>query len=148
MYARHPEMAERWEEHTPPGKRLPEHVKDAGAAGVGDALARFGLKHAGEELRLKIPDRVFHGFDAAAKAEASRGHVKKADAIAGYGDRRSSEDLVDMLRTLDISFGLDQPSGSKDPLERSTNWGPPSSQAAGDVGGRAGLGQSTGFGGI
>jgi len=27
MHATHPEMAERWEEHTPKGKKLPEHVK-------------------------------------------------------------------------------------------------------------------------
>lgn len=27
MYARHPQMAKEWEEHTPKGKKLPEHVK-------------------------------------------------------------------------------------------------------------------------
>ncbi|ODU02671.1 MAG: hypothetical protein ABS79_00010 [Planctomycetes bacterium SCN 63-9] len=29
MYAKHPEMARRWEAHTPKGKRLPKHVKKA-----------------------------------------------------------------------------------------------------------------------
>jgi len=28
MYANHPEMAKRWEKHTPKGKKLPEHVGD------------------------------------------------------------------------------------------------------------------------
>lgn len=27
MYANHPQMAKRWQEHTPKGKDLPEHVK-------------------------------------------------------------------------------------------------------------------------
>lgn len=27
MHARHPEIAERWEKHTPEGAKLPEHVK-------------------------------------------------------------------------------------------------------------------------
>lgn len=27
MYAQHPEMAKRWEEETPKGKKLPEKVK-------------------------------------------------------------------------------------------------------------------------
>jgi hypothetical protein len=29
MYAKHPEMAERWQEHTPDMKDLPEKVKNA-----------------------------------------------------------------------------------------------------------------------
>lgn len=28
MYAKHPEMAQQWEEHTPKGKKLPKKVKD------------------------------------------------------------------------------------------------------------------------
>jgi hypothetical protein len=27
MYAKHPEMAKEWEDKTPKGKKLPEHVK-------------------------------------------------------------------------------------------------------------------------
>jgi hypothetical protein len=27
MYANHPDMAARWEKHTPKGKKLPKHVK-------------------------------------------------------------------------------------------------------------------------
>ena len=29
MYAKHPEMAKRWQKHTPKGADLPEHVKKA-----------------------------------------------------------------------------------------------------------------------
>jgi len=29
MYANHPEIAKRWEAHTPKGKKLPKHVKKA-----------------------------------------------------------------------------------------------------------------------
>lgn len=29
MYATHPQMAKKWEAHTPKGKDLPEHVKQA-----------------------------------------------------------------------------------------------------------------------
>lgn len=29
MYATHPQMAKKWEAHTPKGKDLPEHVKKA-----------------------------------------------------------------------------------------------------------------------
>ena len=28
LWARHPEIAKRWEKHTPKGKKLPKHVKD------------------------------------------------------------------------------------------------------------------------
>ena len=40
MYARHPAIAERWEEHTPKGAKLPEHVgsqsrRPKGAGGGG-----------------------------------------------------------------------------------------------------------------
>lgn len=31
MHANHPEMAERWERHTPKGKKLPSHVRNRGA---------------------------------------------------------------------------------------------------------------------
>ena len=148
MHARHPEMAKRWEAHTPKGQSLPTHVKDAGLTGMTDALTRFGLKRAGEELRLKIPERKFHGFDSATRTEADRGHEKKAIGLPDYGDRRSSEDLAQMLQSLEAPSRSGQPFASKDPLDRETNWGPPSNMAAGDVGGRSGLGQSTGFGGV
>lgn len=144
LWANHPEVAREFAAHTPKGTKLPEHVSKAAALGAEAALARFGLKQAGEELRLKIPDRTFHGFDAASKAEAARGHAKKTGE---YGDRRSSEDLARMLQSIELPLAPGASTASKNPLDRSTSWGPPSSMAAGDVGSRSGVGPSA-FGGI
>jgi hypothetical protein len=144
LWATDPELAQEFEAHTPKGMKLPERVSKAAASGVAAALARFGLKQAGEELRLKIPDRTFHGFDAANKTEAARGHAKKAGE---YGDRRSSEDLARMLQSIELPPAPGASTASKNPLDRSTSWGPPSSMAAGDVGSRSGVGPSA-FGGI
>ena len=135
-----------WEDATPKGP-LPNRVKDATARGMDDALARFGLRLAGEELRLKIPERTFHGFDAAVKSEDRRGHAERAKRANQFGDRRSSEDLASMLRSLDDLPGPESATASRDPLDRTTNWGPPSNMAAGDAGGRLGLGPSA-FGGV
>ena len=40
MYANDPEMAERWEEHTPKGKKLPEKVAKKGKTNGKKAKAR------------------------------------------------------------------------------------------------------------
>lgn len=137
---KHPDVAREFAAATPKGTKLPDHVKK----GALDALARFGLRCAGEELRLKIPDRTFHGFDAATKAEGTRGHAKRAN---DFGDRRSSEDLARLLQEIDDPPNPGFATASRDPLDRATNWGPPSSMAAGDAGSRVGIGPS-GFGGI
>lgn len=144
LWTNRPEAAREFAGHALKDMTQPRHVKHASTCGAIAALDRFGLKRAGEELRLKIPDRTFHGFDAAGKAVAAKGHAKKANE---YGDRRSSEDLARMLQALDEPPQPGVPVASKNPLDRSTNWGPPSSTAAGDVGGRSGVGQST-FGGV
>lgn len=140
LWANHPEVAREFADATPKGAKLPEHVKK----GALDALTRFGIRQAGEELRLKIPDRTFHGFDAAVRTESVRGHAKKAN---DFGDRRSSEDLARLLQAIDDPPNPGFATASRDPLDRTTNWGPPSSTAAGDVGGRSGIGPS-GFGGV
>ncbi len=144
LWANHPEVAQEFADHTAKGETLPEHVKRASVSGAIAALERFGLKRAGEELRLKIPDRTFHGLDAAGKTVASKGHAKKAN---NYGDRRSSEDLARMLQALEDPPQPDAAVASKNPLDRSTNWGPPSNTAAGDAGSRSGVGPSS-FGGV
>lgn len=144
LWATNPEVAREFAAHTAKGTKLPDHVKKATLSGAAAALTRFGLKQAGEELRLKIPDRTFHGFDAASRAEAMRGHAKKAGE---YGDRRSSEDLARMLQSIELPPAPGASTASKNPLDRSTSWGPPSSMAAGDVGSRSGVGPSA-FGGI
>lgn len=144
LWANHPEVAQEFADHTPKDKKLPNHIKKAALFGAIAAMAKFGLKQAGEELRLKIPDRTFHGFDAAKKTEAEKGHAKRAD---DYGDRRSSEDLARMLQDIELPPTPGASTASKNPLDRSTSWGPPSSTAAGDVGSRSGVGPSA-FGGI
>ena len=144
LWANHPEVAREFAEHTPKGKKLPDHIKKAALSGTTAAMTRFGLKLAGEELRLKIPDRTFHGFDAASKSEAVKGQAKRA---GDYGDRRSSEDLARMLQAIELPSAPGASTASKNPLDRSTSWGPPSSTAAGDVGSRSGVGPS-GVGGV
>lgn len=154
LWAKHPEVAREFAAHTPKGNKLPTHVKDAELTGAVAALDRYGLKCAGEELRLKIPDRTFHGLDAASKSEASKGHTKKAlvDCVqqgtrASYGDRRSSEHLADILQSLESPSTPGESTAPKSPLDRSTSWGPASNLAAGDAGSRSGIGPSA-FGGI
>ena len=93
LFAKHPDVAREFADATPKGKKLPEKVKRAYVLGGAAALDKLGLKSAAEELRLKIPDRTFHGFDAARKAESERAN-KKADCTPGAED---SDDLEKML---------------------------------------------------
>jgi len=144
LWMKHPEVAREFADATPKGTKLPEHVKKAHVLGAVVALEHFGLKAAAEELRLKIPDRTFHGWDAAHKSEA-----KRAEKKAMFGDRRSATALEEMLRGLDDPPAAMQATASKNPLDRSTSWGPPTNPAAGDTGSRVSdMGQPTGFGGI
>jgi hypothetical protein len=104
------------------------------------ALTALGLKTAAEELRLKIPDRTFHGFDAARKVETSRAN-KKADCV------EDSNDLEKILAGVDVSMTPNAQLSSRDPLDRSTAWGTSSNLAAGDTASRLGdMGQSTAVG--
>lgn len=143
LWMKHPDVAREFSDATPKGAKLPDHVKQSHDIGTVEALARFGFRTAAEELRLKIPTRTFHGFDAAKKSEAEHAHKR-----AEYGDRRSSEALAEILSALEEPPIAGQPSASKNPLDRSTSWGPPANPAAGDTAGRAAPGPSAGFGGI
>lgn len=140
MHARHPEMAKRWEAHTPDDAQLPERAKDAYARGSNDALRQLGIKGASEELRLKIPSRTFHGFEAARRSESAQA-----------GKRASSQNDADALaQAMDAIPAPPPPADqatARDPLDRTTAWGAPSSLAAGDTANRAGdMGQSTAVG--
>lgn len=136
MFANHPEMASEWQEHTPKGAKLPEKVKHSFALGAAAALERFGFKQAGEEIRLKIPRREFHGWD-----EAFKWHGAKR---ASEG---SSETLVDALNKIDVPQAPGDALASRDPLDRSTAWGSPSNLEAGDTAGRlSDMGQPTSVG--
>lgn len=128
MYARHPGMAKEWEEHTPKGKKLPEHVKKSFVLGTADALEHFGLKQAAEEIRLKIPSREFHGWDAAFKSEHER-NGKHANAA-------TADSLGDLLTQIESPSSPAMQSSTRDRLDRSTAWGSPSNLMAGDTANR------------
>lgn len=141
MYANEPEMAREWSSHTPKDAKLPEKVKQAFDLGTIDALLHFGLKTAAEELRLKIPSRTFHGYDAAHKTESTNAGKKANEANA--------DALADVLDKIKPPSSPTTQMTSRDHLDRSTAWGAPSNLAGGDAAGRlSNMGQNTGFGGI
>lgn len=135
LFAKHPDVAREFAAATPKGKELPEHVKKAHALGITHALARF--KMSGEELRLKIPTRTFHGFDAAAKSVAKKANVPDANT------------LEEMLEQISPPATPADQKVTTDHLNRSTAWGAPNNLAGGDAASRVSdMGQPTGFGGI
>ena len=141
MYANEPEMAREWSAHTPKGKKLPEKVKHAFDLGAADALSRFGMKRAAEEIRLKIPRREFHGWDEAFRSAKER-EGKRADCA---GD--TADDLAKLLTKVDAPDSPLAQTSAKDPLDRSVAWGAPSNLAAGDTAGRlSDMGQPTSIG--
>lgn len=143
LFAKHPDVAREFADATPKGKKLPEKVKRAYVLGGAAALDKLGLKSAAEELRLKIPDRTFHGFDAARKAESERAN-KKADCTPGAED---SDDLEKMLEEIDAPISPNTQLSTRDPLDRATAWGAPSNLSAGDTASRLGdMGQPTAVG--
>jgi methylmalonyl-CoA mutase N-terminal domain/subunit len=141
LWAKHPEVAKEFAAATPKGKKLPEHVKTSFDLGTADALERFGFKQAAEELRLKIPSRTFHGYDAAHKGEAENAGKKANEA--------SADDLAKLLGQIKAPISPTAEIAAKDRLDRSTAWGSPSNLAAGDTASRlSDMGQNTNFGGI
>lgn len=138
LFARHPEVAKEFAAATPKGADLPERAKAAYARGSADALRQLGIKDASEELRLKIPSRTFHGYDAAHRSEGTR--VGKR-ATAG------ADALAQALDALPPPRAIAEQATTPDPLNRSTAWGAPSSLAAGDAANRLGdMGQPTAVG--
>lgn len=135
LFAKHPDVAREFAAATPRGKKLPEHVKESHARGGADALAYFKL--GGEELRLKIPSRTFHGFDAAAKSVARKSaNVPDADTL-----EQMLEQIAPPRTPADQKVTTDH-------LNRSTAWGAPNNLAGGDAASRVSdMGQSNGFGG-
>lgn len=100
------------------GKKLPEKVKKAYEAGA---------KAAAEELRLKLPERTYHGFDAAVSREKERAN-KKTSSVA--------DDIEKMLNSIDTPDNPIASLASRDPLDRATSWGPPSNLSGGDTASR------------
>lgn len=144
LFAKHPEVAREFADATPKGKKLPEKVKRAFDLGAAAALARFGFKHAAEELRLKIPSRTFHGYDAAHRTESENSGKKKANTDVATGD-----DLAKLLTQIQPPDSPEAQMASKNPLDRTTAWGSPSNLSAGDTANRlSDMGQNTSFGGV
>jgi hypothetical protein len=128
MFAKKPEMAKEWAAHTPKGKKLPEHVKESFVHGTADALEHFGLKQAAEEIRLKIPNREFHGWDEAFRSERERNTKRAHDATA--------DTLGNLLEQIEAPRSPAAQASTRDRLDRSTAWGAPSSLMAGDTANR------------
>ncbi len=164
MFANEPAMARRWGRETPRGTKLPykkgpeQNVKRAYEAGITDALVRFGFKLGAEEIRLQIPRRQFHGWDAAWRNVAGKAEKKAAgnpeDAapvpLESQADPDSPvERLTAILQQLDAPNGPRMENATKDRLERDVLWGGPSNLSGGDAGSRlSDLGQPTDFGGV
>lgn len=120
---------------------MPEKVKRSFDLGAAAAYERFGFKHAAEELRLKIPSRTFHGFDAAHKTEATNAGKRANDSTA--------DSLAKLLTQIDAPMSPSEQLSAKNPLDRSPAWGAPSNLSAGDAANRLGdMGQQTSFGGV
>lgn len=62
--------AKEWQDATPKGKKLPEHVKKK--ASLGEEAAEFAIKLANEELRLKIKERKFHSLKKLTKLKEKK----------------------------------------------------------------------------
>lgn len=152
MWANHPEMAERWEKHTPKGKKLPKHVKHAFLEGTADALEHFGLKTAAAECRLKIPkpaEGAFHGVDDAFRNEARKNAAEEGQNLPLEPQASPDAPVERLTAMLQALPNPTVPSNDarKDPLDRETMWGGPTNLSGGDAGGRASdLGQPSSVG--
>lgn len=142
LFATHPDVAREFADATPKGTKLPEHVKKSYDLGAADALERFGFKTASAEIRLKIPTRQFHGWDAAFKSTDDDKKDKRAnDATA--------DALANLLEKIPAPITPNADLAARDKLDRSTAWGSPSNMAGGDTASRlSDMGQNTNFGGI
>lgn len=146
LFAKHPDIAREFAAATPKGEKLPEHVKKSYLLGTADALERFGLKAASAEIRLKIPTRQFHGWDAAFKSDDDK---DKRAAENGPENGADADSLAKLLGQLDSPTSPTAQTAARDPLDRATAWGSPSNMAGGDTASRlSDMGQNTNFGGI
>lgn len=136
MYAKHPAMAKRWEEHTTSAP-LPEKapvIKKAYDEGVAEALARFGFKQAAEEIRLKIPKRQYHGLDAAFKPRTKALKQANDEPLAPQASPdQPAEMLATLLQSLDVPKGPMDSDAKRDPTTRTVAWSSPMDCSKGAV---------------
>jgi len=147
---------ERWEKETK-DKDLPAKV--AYDNGISVALAKFNLlktANAAKELRMKIPKDVFHGlrqaFTKITRGEGTKIAFQELPEGQSAGEFPMTEkeeetpldpqgpedDPVDLLTEIFQNMEIPNNNDRKrhDALDRTTAWGPPSTPAAGDAGGR------------
>lgn len=143
LFAKHPDVAREFADATPKGTKLPDHVKKAYDLGAADAFKRFGFKTASAEIRLKIPTRQFHGWDAAFKS------TDDGDDKGKSANDATADTLADLLEKVPAPVTPNAQLLARDKLDRSTAWGSPSNMAGGDTASRlSDMGQNTNFGGI
>jgi len=107
-------------------------VKEAYDEGVAEALTRFGLKEAANEIRLKIPKREFHGFDAAFKPRVKALKEANSEPLEPQASpEQPAEMLADILQTL----SLPAPPGEQKhtAVDRPVFWGSPTDASKGAV---------------
>lgn len=130
MHANHPEVAEQWEKHTPPGK-LPKRVnkkapkiKEAYDAGSSEAMIRFGLKVAANEIRLKIPKRQFHGMDKAfgTRNAMDPGRPGTSPLEPQARPDQPTEMLAEMLQGLPEHHGPNNANAAYGDIDRPVAW--------------------------
>lgn len=105
MYANHPEMAKRWQEHTPKGKKLPEKVKKAELMTPFDLWHANSLKLASRALALQLVQNGFHNradlgeLVLGRKLRASRGNAqdlyrKYVELSSARGRKHTQQELA------------------------------------------------------
>jgi hypothetical protein len=80
MYANKPEMAKRWEKHTPKDTKLPEKVKKAYIKGFLNRAEQYGLRKEAEDFLSggaadNIPDSAFSRKELAKGKKHELEHV-------------------------------------------------------------------------
>lgn len=131
---------------------MPLSLKLAYLEGLAEALEKFGLKTAAEEIRLKIPRREFHGADAAFKNVTDKPKKQANDGVLPLEAQGHPESPVERLTQLlqqEPAPSEMASDATRNPLDRATAWGTPSNLSGGDAGSRASsMGQNTSTGAV
>ena len=103
MYANKPEMAKKWQKHTPKGKKLPEKAKKAAAI----ALYKLAVEsEAPQESKATL-------FAPLIPALATGGYVEAfmnaPDSKAGKLNKKDLKSFVDLWRKRELERGLEVP---------------------------------------
>lgn len=125
-------------------RRKTASVEEAYLLGADSVLDRFGIKEAAaEEVRLKIrPLRGYHGFEHTVRSVTEQGRgvgkdaAEKETGLSPLEPQANkeipAEALADILQNMPAPNGTNDPDAKKNPLDRTTSWGPASHPAAGN----------------